>query len=103
MTQQLAVEGPADPTAVDDEDAEVNPFERYDPLLHAGIDAGRANTRSRSRRKDKREVLAIPFVKKYIQYAKMRPPPQLTQGAASHITYAYTNLRNDDDRGFKRV
>lgn len=77
-----------------------SPFERYDPLLHAGL------TRSgrRSRNKNNKEVLTITFVKKYIQYARARTPPQLTQAAANWITEAYTNLRNDDnDKNTKRV
>ncbi len=77
-----------------------SPFERYDSLLHAGL------TRSgrRSRNKNSKEILTIAFVKKYIQYARARTPPQLTQAAANWITEAYTKLRNDDnDKNTKRV
>lgn len=60
-------------------------FEKYDPLLHAGV----ANK--------KKEVVSIAFVKKYIQYAKARNPPALTKGAADWITNLYANLRNDEE------
>lgn len=76
---------------------ETNPFEEYDPLLHAGVPV----TRTRSSTA-KPVVLSIPFVKKYIQYAKARAPPALTKGAADVITDVYANLRNDEAEGNKK-
>lgn len=71
-----------------------NPFERYNPLLHAGItESGKAK---------KREVLSIAFVKKYIQYAKQRIHPKLSQPAADWIVNVYANLRNDELSGNQR-
>lgn len=64
-------------------------YEKYDKMLHAGFrDAGRRN-------KDP-EILSIPFMKKYIQYAKNRIKPVLTQEASDRIADIYVGLRNDE-------
>jgi DNA replication licensing factor MCM3 len=81
LDQSLSVEMPNDDTAI----TSTVVFEKYDPLLHAGIE------------NKKKEVLSIGFIKKYIQYAKTRPPPVLTKGAADWITNVYASLRNDDE------
>ncbi|RDW93550.1 MCM DNA helicase complex subunit MCM3 [Aspergillus mulundensis] len=65
-------------------------FEKFNSMLHVGI----ANS-SRGRKKDV-EILSIPFIKKYIQYAKSRIKPVLTKGAADHIVGTYSALRNDE-------
>lgn len=73
-------------------------YEKFNPMLHSGvtITVGRGSSR-------RTEVLSIPFIKKYIQYAK-REKPVLTQGAARHITEAYSALRNDElDAGTRRT
>jgi DNA replication licensing factor MCM3 len=65
-------------------------YEKFNPMLHSGvtITVGRgANRRT--------EVLSIPFIKKYIAYAK-REKPVLTKGAADHIVTVYSALRNDE-------
>lgn len=80
---------------------EVSPFEKYDPLLHGGITASHGRA-SRSATK-KKEVLSIVFVKKYVQYAKARPPPVLTEAAAEWIVDVYARLRNEETEGKKRV
>ncbi|KAL2137426.1 hypothetical protein VTI74DRAFT_47 [Chaetomium olivicolor] len=65
-------------------------YEKYDAMLHAGVKApGRGFNK-------KPEVLSIPFMKKYIQYAKTRIKPVLTQEAADRIADIYVGLRNDD-------
>ncbi|KAK3306922.1 MCM2/3/5 family-domain-containing protein [Chaetomium strumarium] len=65
-------------------------FEKYDAMLHAGVKGtGRGANK-------KPEVLSIPFMKKYIQYAKTRIKPVLTQEAADRIADIYVGLRNDD-------
>ncbi|WFD33746.1 DNA helicase [Malassezia cuniculi] len=74
------------PTTTTDE----SPFEKYNPLLHAGVSA---------RLGRRKEVLSINFVKKYIQYAKTRIAPTLTQGASEWIANVYANLRNDEMAG----
>merc|ERR1711977_50489 len=48
------------------------------------------------------EVLSIPFVKKYIQYAKSRIKPVLTAEASERISEIYVSLRNDDMQGNQR-
>ncbi|KDB25593.1 DNA replication licensing factor mcm3, partial [Trichophyton interdigitale MR816] len=49
-------------------------YEKFNVMLHAGISqSGRAGK--------KVEVLSLPFVKKYIQYAKSRIKPVLSKGA----------------------
>lgn len=40
-------------------------------------------------------LVSIPFVKKYIQYAKQRVQPVLTAAASAHIADTYAGLRND--------
>ncbi|OTA69529.1 MCM-domain-containing protein [Hypoxylon sp. EC38] len=72
-------------------------YEKYDAMLHAGvtITSGRgANKR--------REVLSIPFMKKYIQYAKTRVKPVLTEEASERIAEIYVGLRNDEMEGNQR-
>jgi len=66
-------------------------------MLHAGVTI----TTGRGANK-KVEVLSIPFVKKYIQYAKSRIKPVLTQEASDRITEIYVALRNDDMKGNER-
>ncbi|KAL4815188.1 MCM2/3/5 family-domain-containing protein [Aspergillus spinulosporus] len=74
----------------DDSNQPTDVFEKFNAMLHVGI----ANT-SRGRKKDV-EILSIPFIKKYIQYAKSRIKPVLTKGAADHIVATYSALRNDE-------
>ncbi len=79
----------------DDEDEEQPVYEKYNPLLHAGAEAA-LNVGNHGRRK-KPKIVAIPFVRKYIQYAKNRVEPVLTKGASDKIVETYANLRNDDE------
>ena len=71
-------------------EADASPFEKYNPLLHVGVDSSR------------RELLTVQFVKKYIQYAKSRITPVLSRGAADWISNVYANLRNDELAGNKK-
>jgi DNA replication licensing factor MCM3 len=72
-------------------------YEKYNQMLHAGV------TLTTGRGTNKRvEVLSIPFVKKYIQYAKSRIRPILTQEASERIGEIYVALRNDDMQGNQR-
>jgi DNA replication licensing factor MCM3 len=68
-------------------------YEKFNVMLHAGMTG---------RKGKKVEVLSIPFVKKYIQYAKSRIKPVLTKGAADHIISTYSALRNDELTGNQR-
>ena len=72
-------------------------YEQYNVMLHAGVTVttGRGSAR-------KPEVLSMSFIKKYIQYAKMRCQPVLTKGAADHIVSTYSALRNDELEGNQR-
>ncbi|KAK9768409.1 MCM DNA helicase complex subunit, variant 2 [Basidiobolus ranarum] len=69
-------------------------FEKFNKLLHA----------STKKNKEKEELLSIPFVKKYIFYAKSRIKPVLTPLASDHIVKVYYDLRQtlkkmDDQQG----
>ncbi|KAL7933824.1 MCM domain-containing protein [Trichoderma chlorosporum] len=71
-------------------------YEKYDAMLHAGV------TRTQGRGSNKKtEILSIPFMKKYIQYAK-RIKPILSQEASDRIADIYVGLRNDDLEGNQR-
>ncbi len=72
-------------------------YEKYNVMLHAGVTVttGRGSAR-------KPEVLSIPFIKKYVQYAKSRIKPVLTKGAVDHIVKTYSALRNDELEGNQR-
>lgn len=84
-----------------DEEADANRptevYEKFNVMLHAGVNVtvGRGSAR-------RVEVLSIPFIKKYIQYAKSRIKPVLTAGAANHIVTTYSALRNDEMEGNQR-
>lgn len=99
LSQQLSVDGPG--VAGDDaDDGEADPWEKYDPLLHVGITAALSSTRRGKLKKP--EILSIAFVKKYIQYAKSKASPKLTQGAANYIVNVYATLRNEDLDGTRK-
>ncbi|GAA98101.1 uncharacterized protein L969DRAFT_85973 [Mixia osmundae IAM 14324] len=70
---------------------ETQVYEKFNPLLHAGVTTETGKGASK-----RKQVLSIAFVKKYIQYAKARVVPVLTQGASDHIVSVYSSLRNDD-------
>lgn len=72
-------------------------YEKFNIMLHAGVTvtSGRGNAR-------KIDVLSIPFIKKYIQYAKLQRKPVLTKGAADLIVATYSALRNDELEGNQR-
>lgn len=72
-------------------------YEKYNVMLHAGVTVttGRGSGRPV-------EVLSIPFIKKYIQYAKQRIRPVLTPGAVDHLVSVYSALRNDEIEGAQR-
>ena len=72
-------------------------YEQFNIMLHAGVTVTTSRGSGR-----KVEVLSIPFIKKYIQYAKSRIKPVLTKGAADHIVATYSALRNDELEGNQR-
>ncbi|KDN42137.1 hypothetical protein RSAG8_06995, partial [Rhizoctonia solani AG-8 WAC10335] len=95
LSQSLSVEAAATANA---SGTTTEPFEKFDPLIHGGVAPGPTSRSTRSAPK-KPEILSIPFVKKYIQYAKAKPAPVLTKGAADWIVQVYASLRNDELEG----
>lgn len=66
-------------------------------MLHSGVtvQVGRGAAK-------RTEVLSMPFIKKYIQYAKQRIKPELSQEAVNYIVACYSSLRNDELEGNQR-
>lgn len=98
LSQPLSVDGPG--VAADGDVADTSPFEKFDPLLHIGI-ADPSGRQTRSKAKSK-EILSNSFIKKYIQYAKSKPAPALTKGAADYIVNVYASLRNEVMEGNRK-
>lgn len=71
------------------EETEQPVFEKFNPLLHAGV-AGRTGASSSP------TIVSISFLKKYIQYAKQRIKPTLTKKSSEYIVATYSALRNSD-------
>jgi len=80
-----------------DDNQQTQVYEKFNIMLHAGVTVttGRGSAR-------RIEVLSIPFIKKYIQYAKLQRKPVLTKGAADKIVETYSALRNDELEGNQR-
>lgn len=97
LDQPLSVDGPG--VAGEGDAIDTSPYEKFDPLLHIGVGSNTASRQTRSSKPKKKEILSIAFVKKYIQYAKSKPAPALTKGAADHIVQVYASLRNQDMEG----
>ncbi|CAE6421318.1 unnamed protein product [Rhizoctonia solani] len=95
LAQSLSVEAAVTANA---SGTTTEPFEKYDPLIHGGVAPGPSSRSTRATAK-KPEILSIPFVKKYIQYAKAKSAPELTKGAADWIVQVYASLRNDELEG----
>ncbi|CCH59061.1 hypothetical protein TBLA_0B02190 [Henningerozyma blattae CBS 6284] len=80
-----------DPTSEDDDQV----FEKFNPLLQAG--AKLAKNRGDHNGTEIPKLVTIPFLRKYVQYAKERVVPQLTHEATNIIVKSYTELRNDEN------
>ncbi|OAA68537.1 DNA replication licensing factor mcm3 [Niveomyces insectorum RCEF 264] len=78
----------------------VDVYEKHNDMLHAGV-ARAIGARGAAANK-KRELLTIPFLKKYVHYAKTRVRPVLTQEASDRIGDIYVALRNDGMEGNQR-
>lgn len=66
-------------------------YEKFNPVLHAGM-----TVKSGRGRNKQITPISMPFIKKYIQYAKSRIKPILSKAASEYIVNAYAGLRNDD-------
>lgn len=77
------------------QDDEEHIFEKFNPLLQAG--AKLAKNRGNQHGTEIPHIVAIPFLRKYVQYAKERVMPQLTQEAIDIIVKNYADLRNDEN------
>ncbi|VEU23770.1 DEKNAAC104815 [Brettanomyces naardenensis] len=87
---------------VNDEDAEketTDVFEKYNPMIH-GLEMTEAGSEDQAK---KEEIVSIPFLKKYIQYAKQRIKPVLTKSATNMIIDIYSDLRNGDSNKNSRT
>lgn len=69
------------------ENEDVQVWEKYSPTLHAGVESGSNGTT---------DLLTIPFLRRYIHYAKHLVKPVLSPDAAEYIGDCYANLRNDN-------
>ncbi|KAJ3227821.1 MCM DNA helicase complex subunit [Clydaea vesicula] len=77
-------------------------FEKFDELLHIGLKPLKAATEKRNKKSKKgvpqfTDLISIPFIKKYIQHAKLNVKPALTQEAADLISSQYSELRAWED------
>lgn len=79
----------------DTQDEEDRVFEKFNPLLQAG--AMLAKNRGDYNGTEIPKLVTISFLRKYVQYAKERIVPQLTQEAIDVIVKNYTDLRNDEN------
>lgn len=72
-------------------------YEKYNVVLHAGflVDQVRG-------KKKRTHPVSMPFLKKYIQYAKSRCKPVLTKEASDYVVNAYADLRNNELAADKR-
>lgn len=82
-------------SADQDMDEEDGVFEKFNPLLQAG--AKLAKNRGNHNGSDLPSIVTIPFLRKYVQYAKERIVPTLTQEAIGVIVKNYADLRNDEN------
>lgn len=71
---------------VDQEELEQPVFEKFNSLLHGGVAALATSKKLPT-------LLSIPFLKKYVQYAKQRIKPVLTQKASEYIVNTYSTFR----------
>ncbi|KAK5086570.1 MCM DNA helicase complex subunit [Lithohypha guttulata] len=92
--QSLGVGLQEDPNAAN-KNTEV--YEKFNQVLHAGMTV----KTGRGRNKQVTPV-SMPFIKKYIQYAKSRIKPVLSKAASEYIVNAYAGFRNDDMQANQR-
>ncbi|CCF58209.1 hypothetical protein KAFR_0E00550 [Kazachstania africana CBS 2517] len=81
--------------ALNNDEEDDNVFEKFNPLLQAGAILARNKGDHNGTKVP--SLVTIPFLRKYIQYAKERVIPQLTQEAVDVIVKNYAALRNDEN------
>ena len=96
-TQTLGVGIEDDPSASKDTPV----FEKFNVTLHSGFNVN-GSTGRRRRNHESSDPLSMPFIKKFLQYAKLRIKPVLTKAAADFIASTYAELRNGDLDGNMR-
>jgi DNA replication licensing factor MCM3 len=84
--------------AAEQQDTDV--YQKFDKLLHAGLLKSAKRQVGGARRP--LEILTIPFMKKYIEYAKAQVEPVLTPEAAEFIGLRYAELRQAASEGDKK-
>jgi len=72
---------------IEREEEETPVFEKYNKLLHGRRKPGK-----------KMELVSLPFVKKFFEYAKAMCSPVLTEKASEMIAQAYADLRSHEDK-----
>ncbi|CAB4252107.1 similar to Saccharomyces cerevisiae YEL032W MCM3 Protein involved in DNA replication [Maudiozyma barnettii] len=98
LSLAVGIENPEEQTennANGAEESEDSVFEKFNPLLQAG--AKLAMNKGDHNGDLIPNLVTIPFLRKYIQYAKERVIPQLTQEAIDIIVKEYAELRNDEN------
>ncbi|KAL6241801.1 MCM DNA helicase complex subunit [Rhinocladiella similis] len=75
-------------------------YEKYNAVLHSGFTI--AGSSRRRNGNSQAHPVSMPFLKKYIQYAKSRCKPNLTKEASDYIVNAYADLRNDQMKANQR-
>ncbi|GAM24348.1 hypothetical protein SAMD00019534_075230 [Acytostelium subglobosum LB1] len=66
-----------------EKDTDTPVYQKYDKLLHGG--------------QAEREILSIPFIQKYIRFAKNLIKPSLSDEAKEYIVSSYTELRSKEE------
>jgi len=83
-----------------DEDAATAVFQRH--YAHAQKQAGDNGANEEAESEDEelgaQEILALPFVKKYIHYARTKCTPVLTKSASEYIAAAYAEFRQKKEQ-----
>lgn len=77
----------------DDKGKDETVYQKFDRFLHSSLKSKRGG-----RGGGQVDILSIPFLKKYIHFAKEMTKPTLTDEASKNIATAYCRIRNNEDR-----
>lgn len=81
----------------DKDTPETQVFEKFDQVLHIGLKPLLKAKKGSKAKKQHAEIVAIPFIRKFIQYAKNNITPVLSAEAAEMISQQYSELRAWED------